>query len=183
MTQLSDTDLVKQAQQGNVHAVGDLFDRYQPRIYKYVRMRVYDHHKAQDLTGEIFLLMIKNLPGYRDIGIPFSAWLYRIAHNLVINHYQKEQVTQQVSLVHAENSHPHTATLAVMFEQQLEIEGLLQALEKLDDIQREVIILRFLADLSLKEVAQTLDKTVAAIKAIQHRGLLALKMAFDYESV
>lgn len=183
MTQLSDTDLVKHAQQGNVHAVGDLFDRYQPRIYKYVRMRVYDHHKAQDLTGEIFLLMIKNLPGYRDIGIPFSAWLYRIAHNLVINHYQKEQVTRQVSLVHAENSHPHTATLAVMVEQQLEIEGLLQALEKLEDIQREVIILRFLADLSLKEVAQTLDKTVATIKAIQHRGLLALKMAFEYESV
>lgn len=183
MTPLSDSDLVKHAQNGNAHAVGELYDRYQPRIYKYVRARIYDHHKAQDVTGEIFLSMVKNLPAYRDIGVPFAAWLYRIAHNLVINHYRKEKIGRLVPLTHAENAHSHAGPLAAVVEQQIELEGLLQALEKLDDVQREVIILRFLVDLSIKEVAQTLDKTVAAVKAIQHRGLLALKIALNYEGV
>ena len=179
MTDISDTILVKDAQDGNVHAVGALYDRYQPRIYKYVRTRVYDHHRAQDLTGEVFLLMIKNLSSYRDMGVPFSAWLYRIAHNLLINHFHKENRAEWVPISHAENSHHRISNPSLVLEQQLELEWLLQALEKLDEIQREVIILRFLADLSLKEVAHVLNKTVSAVKAIQHRGLLALKIALS----
>ena len=181
MTDQSDVTLVNEAQKGNVNAVGDLYDRYQPRIYKYVRARIHDHHKAQDLTGEVFLLMIKNLSTYRDMGVPFSAWLYRIAHNLLINHFQKETRAELVPISFAENSNHRVSNPSFVLEQQLEIEGLLQALEKLEDIQREVIILRFLADLSLKEVSHIVDKTVAAVKAIQHRGLLALKITLDGE--
>lgn len=181
MTDSNDTTLVNEAQNGNINAVGKLYDRYQPRIYKYIRARVYDHHKAQDLTGEVFLLMIKHLPGYREMGVPFSAWLYRIAHNLLVNHIQKETQTEWVPISFAENHHHHSGNPSVVVEQQLALEGLFHALKKLEDVQREVIILRFLADLSLKEVAHIVDKTVAAVKAIQHRGLLALKNALDSE--
>jgi len=181
MTDISDADLVKAAQDGDVSAVGDLYDRFQPRIYKYVRARVYDHHEAQDLTGEVFLLMVKNLSSYRVMGVPFSAWLYRIAHNLLVNHFQKENRTELVPIVFAENSHHRIGNPEVVLEHKFEMEWLLKGLEILENSQREVIILRFLAGLSLNEVAHILDKTVAAVKAIQHRGLLALKTALKYE--
>lgn len=183
MTDLNDTTLVDQAHNGNIKAIGDLYDRYQPRIYKYIRARVYDHHKAQDLTGEVFLLMVKNLPTYQDVGVPFSAWLYRIAHNLLVNHIKKENRTELLPISYANNNNHHVGNPTDVLERQMTIESLVMALDKLEDIQREVIILRFIANLPIKEVAQIVDKTVAAVKALQHRGLLALKNNMDIKAI
>ena len=177
MPELSDEQLVRQAQNGNVAAVGELYDRHHMRIFRFVRSKVYHTQLAQDLTGEIFLRMVSALPGYRPQGVPFTAWLYRIARNHVINHGQKEQHRKQLPLTYANHiPHPNNNP-ATIVEQQLALERVLAGLAQLDEDQREVLTLRLIAGLSLKEVADALDKTVAAVKTLQYRGTRALRLA------
>lgn len=174
MTELSDANIVELAQSGDLEAVGNLYDRYWLRIFNYVRAKVYDNHLAEDLTGEVFLRMVEHLPKYRTMeGVPFSAWLFRIAHNLIITHHRKEIAFQQVPMDYM-NNQTHQDGPALMVESNLERTRLLQGLAKLDETQREVIILRFLVGMSLKEAAESLNKTVGAIKTLQRRGILAL---------
>lgn len=181
MQELDDLELVKQAQMGNIAAVGELYDRYQPRIFRYIRFRVSTLQAAQDLTGELFLQMVNHLPDFRPMGVPFSAWLYRIAHNLVIKQSQREDQQVAVPLVYANNMSRNHDNPAYLVEEQLEKERLAHGLEKIDKNQREVIILRFIVGLSLKETAQMLEKTVAAVKTLQHRGILALQVALTHD--
>jgi RNA polymerase sigma-70 factor, ECF subfamily len=177
LQQLDDQTLVMSAQNGNTQAVGELYDRHQERIFRYVRSRVYDHQLAQDLTGDIFVRMVTNLKQYEESGYPFTAWLYRIARNLIVDHHRKEDRYMSVPIEQVYHVSTTDYEPAVAVEQQLSRERLHLALEKIDETQREVIRLRFLAGLSLQEVADTLGKTVGAIKAQQYRGLLALRVA------
>jgi RNA polymerase sigma-70 factor, ECF subfamily len=177
MHDFSDAELVERAQSGDPEAIGLLYDRHHTRIFRYVRARIFDTHLAQDLTGEVFLQMVAHLADYRVTAVPFSAWLYRIAHNHVVNHIgRKENQFQHLPLVYAGNLSRKEENPARLVEEQMVLEAVQQALERIDEIQREVIILRFWLGYSLKEVADMLDKTVAAVKAHQHRGLLALEM-------
>jgi RNA polymerase sigma-70 factor (ECF subfamily) len=178
MHDLSDAELVERAQNGAPEAVGLLYDRHHTRIFRYLRARIYDTHLAQDLTGEVFLQMVAHLPDYRSTGVPFSAWLYRIAHNHLVNHIgRKENQYQHVPLVWVGSLGHKDDNPAQVVERQLALEEVQQALERIDETQREVIILRFWLGYSLKEVAALLDKTVAAVKSQQYRGLLALEVA------
>lgn len=179
MPDSSDADLVKRAQGGDVDAIGELYDRHHADIFRYVWSRVHDNRSAEDLTGEVFTRMVINLPRYRLRGLPFRAWLYRIARNLVVDHYRKEGGHDQVPLYHAEGMSGEGDRPDSMAEHHLTLERVQRALTSLDPSQREVVILRFLAGLSLREVAQTLDKTVAAVKSLQHRGLTALRVALE----
>ena len=181
MQELDDMELVERAQSGNIAAVGELYDRHRPQIFRYIRFRVANVQVAQDLTGEVFLRMVDHLPKFQPRGVPFSAWLYRIARNLIIKQGQKESKQPIVSLEYANNVGQNSNNPALVVERQLEMEWVLQGLERIDEIQREVIILRFIVGLSLKETAQVLEKTVAAVKTWQHRGILALQTALAYE--
>lgn len=172
-----DADLVKRAQGGNVNAFGELYDRHHRRIFRYVWGRVRDEGLAEDLTGEVFARMVASLPGYRLTGVPFRVWLYRIAHNLVVDHYRKEGRYTFVPLYHAEGLSMEKSDPVSIVERQLTVEQVRGALEKIDPSQQEVVVLRFLAGLSLKEVSLILNKTVAAVKSLQHRGLTALRVA------
>jgi RNA polymerase sigma-70 factor, ECF subfamily len=177
LQQLDDQALVISAQNGNSQAVGELYDRHQERIFRYVRSRVYDHQLAQDLTGEIFTRMVTNLNQFENNGYPFTAWLYRIARNLIIDHHRKKDRYMNVPIEEVYHVGTTDYEPAATVEKQLRAERLHQALETIDETQQEVIRLRFLAGLSLQEVADTLDKTVGAIKAQQYRGLMALRVA------
>ena len=176
-----DATLVKRAQEGDVNAVAELYDRFQPAIFRYVRARIYDHQLAQEVTGDVFLRMVEGLPGYRVMNVPFLAWLYRIAHNQVVNHIRKEtsqplEPLDAAALLAQTDSNP-----TIMVEQKLELQRILRALERIDAQQREVIILRFLVEMPLQDVAEALGKTVAAVKTLQHRGTLALQVALKWE--
>jgi RNA polymerase sigma-70 factor (ECF subfamily) len=175
----SDVDLVKRAQGGDVEAVGELYDRHHTRIFRYLWSRLRDPHVAEDLTGEVFARMVKDLPGYRPRGIPFQAWLYRIAHNLAVDHQRVQGRHPLVSLDDAEDVRAEGQDPAAKVERQLTVERVESALEALDPIQRDVVVLRFLVGLSLREVAAALTKSVAAVKSLQHRGLVALRVALD----
>jgi len=177
----NDTDLVVQAQGGDVDAVGQLYDRYHERIFRYVWSRTSDRQLAEDLTGETFARMVSHLHRYRPQGVPFAAWLYRIARNLIVDHHRREAGRISVPLAHAEGRNEETDDMAAMVERNLSVERVRQALAGLDLTQREVIELRFLARMSLQEVAQVLGRSVAAVKSLQHRGLAALRLALQHE--
>lgn len=173
----SDAELVRRAQGGEVSAVGELYDRHHESIFRYVLVRVQDRGLAEDLTGEVFARMVSDLPGYRLRGAPFRAWLYRIAHSRVVDHYRKQKGRLPVSLDNAEGLSDPADNPASTVERKLTLERVQRALSGLDPSQREVVVLRFLVGLSLQEVAQTLGKTLAAVKSLQHRGLKALRVA------
>ncbi len=177
----SDEQLVQQIQTGSSEAMSILYRRHRPAILRYVQARIYPHdlQQAQDITGEIFLRMVAYLPQYQITGAPFTAWLFRIAHNIVITYRQQESRLSLAPISDADNhSHPQDNP-ARLVENKLEMDWIWQGLQELDESQREVIVLRFLIGLSLKEVAHVLDKHVGTIKTLQHRGILALRIVLQ----
>lgn len=177
MEEASDVELVEQAKTGQQQAIATLYRRHHTSIFRYSLAKLHDYQLAQDVTGEIFLRMVSHLPGYEITGAPFTAWLFRIAHNHIISVSQKETRYQQIGLDEAELTIRRQDNPALLVEQQLELEWLLAGLNLIDDSQREVVILRFLIGLSLKEVALVLDRSVGSVKTLQHRGVMALRVA------
>src|SRR5574341_188145 len=175
----SDQELVLRAQSGDVEAVGELYDRHNGDIYRYVLARSGDPQLAEDLTGEVFMRMLTRLHRFRlRQNTPFRAWLYEISRNLLIDYYRKEKVISE--LHQAEDAPADIGDVAGSVERALTLEKIHHMLAQLDQAQAEVLTLRFIAGLSLKEVAHTLDKSTAAVKALQHRGLSALRGALEY---
>jgi RNA polymerase sigma-70 factor (ECF subfamily) len=166
-----------------VDAIEALYDRHRPSIFRYVWARVGDRHTAEDLTGDVFVRMVTALPNYRTTGQPFRAWLYRIAHNLLVDHYRRENKRAAVSLDTIEERDAGGDDPVAVTERKLDAERVQHALSSLDPPHREVVLLRFVCGLSLQEVAQILGKTEGAIKSLQHRSLTALRQALTQEQV
>lgn len=156
-------------------AVCELYDRYNKPIFRYLWARVSDRQLAEDLTGEVFARMVAGLPRYKIAGGTFQAWLYRIAHNLLIDQYRKEHGKNEISLDDVEFIGMHTDDPEQITEQAIFIERAMVCLQKLDSNQQEILVLRFISGLSLQEVATTLGKTVGAVKIAQHRALKELR--------
>jgi RNA polymerase sigma-70 factor (ECF subfamily) len=167
---------VWRAQLGNLSAVRDLYLEHHEHIYRFIWSRVHDPSQADDLTGEVFLRMVSALHSYQDRAIPFRAWLFRIARNLVIDWFRENCRHPSVSLEDAAGMLSAGESPEERLEQTMSLEQVLQALERIEPAQREVVELRFLAGLSLKEAALAINTTVAAVKALQHRGLETLKL-------
>jgi RNA polymerase sigma-70 factor (ECF subfamily) len=179
MTDAIDPETVTLAQRGDVQAVGKLYDQHHEALFRYIWARVGETQLAEDLTGDVFVRMLDALPHYRPSGVPFRAWLYRIARNLLVDHYRKAHIRSAEPLQESAKGAESHDEPGLLFEQKLSVERLHQVLAELDEAQREVVSLRFLAELSLQETAATLEKTEAAIKALQHRGLAALRLALN----
>lgn len=154
--------LVRRAQNGSVSAIRKIYLSYHQQIFRFVWSRVYDPDLAEDLTGEVFVRMLKNLSRYEDRSLPFRAWLYGIARNLVIDHHRKKNSRMTRSLKDITGESIEGESLEERTEQSLKFEQVRQMLEKIDSDEREVVELRFLAGLSLKETALATNKTVAA---------------------
>ncbi len=168
---------VGRAQRGEVDAVGALYDQHREAVFRYVRSRVGDLHTADDLTGEVFKRMLIGLPRYRPTGLPFRAWLFRIARNLLIDHYRRESRVDLRPLDEAEQAGVAAPDPAPLVERQAALDQVYAALAELDPLQREVLTLRFLSGLSLRETAQALGRTEDSIKALQRRGLAGLRLS------
>lgn len=183
MSELDDLELVKRAQAGSLAAVGELYDRHHANIFRYLYYKTADFQTAQDLTGELFLRMVNHLDSFEPRGVPFAAWLYRIARNLMLKEAQKGGRQPLVSLDTVETLHSQNGegNPAKIMERNQQSEWLRAGLNSINERQREVIVLRFIAGLSLKETAGVLDRTVGAVKTLQHRGILALKVALKTE--
>ena len=177
MPNLSSPELIASAQGGNEEAIGALYDAHCQAVFRYFKARLGDQQTAEDLTGEVFRRMLTALPQYRIIDLPFRAWLFRIAHNLLVDHYRRESSHTMVPLKEAENAREEEVDPASVVEQKLTMEHAYQALSDLETSQRDVLALRFLSGLSLKETALAVGRTEDAIKALQKRGLIALRLS------
>jgi RNA polymerase sigma-70 factor, ECF subfamily len=170
-------ELVLLAQKGNMAALAALYDQHYGLIFRYLRAHLGDRHAVEDLTGDVFQRMLAGLAGYRAQGVPFRAWLFRIAHNLLIDHYRR---AGRAVVVEWDDSLPAVDTgadPASRVEQTLAIEKVYRALAGLDAHQREAVTLRFIGELSVRETALALGKSEHAVKALQRRGLAALRLA------
>ena len=165
-------DLIGRAQQGDKPAIGELYRLHVDVIYRYVWGRVRDDNLAEDLTAQVFLKALEGLPTYKPTGKPFLAWLYRIAYARVVDHWRKQERRVEVPL---EDTLPaREPRPGELLEAEADWGTAIDLVAQLTDDQQDVIILRFIGEMSMAEVAETLGKTVGATKAIQYRALATL---------
>ena len=179
MHRQDEEQLIQRAQQGDLAAVSELYRLHVDRIYQYVRYRIGDDQTAEDITAEVFLRAIEGLRAYTDQGAPFIAWLYRIAHARVVDHWRSLKRRQTAPLDDPLLQDGLLVTDEAIEADVLQQRSLWSALRQLTDDQQNVIILKFVQGLSNAEIAQLLGKTEGAIKALQRRALESLLRLLD----
>lgn len=170
--------LIQKAQEGDGEAFGALYDYYLPKIYRFVLLKVGRREDAEDLTHQVFLSAWEHVRRYEHRGFPFSSWLYRIAGNAVIDHYRTDRHHQDIDTV-PEETFAETDTTGETIDTAISAHHVRAALLKLEPDQQSVLIMRFIDDLSSKEIAEALGKTEGAVRVIQHRALKQLKKLSD----
>jgi RNA polymerase sigma-70 factor (ECF subfamily) len=175
----SDRNLLERAKRCDEAALGELYDQYAPRIYAYVYRRVQDAHLAEDLTGDVFVRVLQAIQSERFWETSFPGWLYRIAHNLVVDYYRRQPAVNDLML--DEQLAMVKDDPALMVARRLSDRQLAVALRHLTPEQQEVLALRFGEGMSAREVAEVTERTVGAIEALQHRGLASLRRMMDKE--
>jgi RNA polymerase sigma-70 factor (ECF subfamily) len=168
-----DTPLVLRAIQRDHDAFGELYDRHVVRVYRHIYYMVGNAAEAEDLTAQTFLRAWEAIERYQVRGAPFVSWLLRIAHNLGVSHLRARRETSQVHEGILDDKWRRDPEAA--FEQTADEALVREAILKLREEQRQVIILRFIEDLDYREVAEIIGKSVAAIRVIQHRALNSLR--------
>ena len=170
----SDLDLVKRVKK-DPPAFGLVYERYVTRIYNYVYYRVGNHHEAEDLTSRVFQRALTHIKDYSDRGVPFSAWLYRIAHNLVANWHRDHARRQDLALEDVTLVGEAIEMPEWVAETNEQRRWLLAAIRHLPEERQELLILKFVEQLSNAEVGQIMGRTEGAIKSLYHRTLIALR--------
>jgi RNA polymerase sigma-70 factor, ECF subfamily len=168
----SDHALIQRAQQHDADAVAELYHRYSGQIYRFCLFRVGDEASAQDLAEDVFLNMVEALPKYVDRGLPFGAWLFRIAHRRVVDHYRRKGRHPMDQLRESlPDSQPGPEVVAAQHSETLRLN---QAMAQLSYDYRLVLQLRFVEGFDLDQAALTMQKSVGATKIMQHRALRQL---------
>ncbi len=173
-----DADLVRAAQAGDVACFGQLYERYFDKVYSYLSFKLGNAAEAEDLAEQVFLKALESLGGYRWTGVPFQAWLFRIAHNLLVDYLRRRSKRASEPLDEALPDRRREADPEALLAEKLTRQGLIEAVERLTELQRQVIALKFAGGLSNAEVAAILGKTEGAVKALQHAALQALQRQF-----
>lgn len=171
---LEDVNLT-QAIQGDHEAFGQLYEQYVERIFNYVYYRTGNPHDAEDLTAKVFFRAMRRIPDYEERGLPISAWLYRIAHNLVANWHRDRGRRPEISLDEGFASIPHSEHPEVTLLHIEEQNDLLRIIQKLPPERQQLIILKFVEHLSNAEIGQIMGRTEGAVKSLYHRTLLSLR--------
>ena len=164
--------LVRRAQHRDQEAFAQLYEEHFDKIYRYVTLKIGNETEAEDMTQQVFLNALQSISSFKWKGVPFSAWLFRIAHNQVVDYLRSKKRTT-VPLDESPASNDNNPQLVV--EQKLDIEQLLLATKQLTEAQREVISLRFAGELSIAQVAKAMGKSQGAVKALQHSAIVALR--------
>jgi RNA polymerase sigma-70 factor (ECF subfamily) len=159
-------------------AFGELYERYVDRIYNYVYYRTGNVADAEDLTARIFMRAMKHIPRFEDKGVPFSAWLYRIAHNLVANFHRDRSRRKILAL--DDIVHWHVSGEDPEMETQIleDKEALLHAIRRLPADRQELLILKFVERLPNADIGAIMGRSEGAIKSLYHRTLLSLRKEF-----
>lgn len=164
--------LVARACRGDKEAYGDLYELFLDELYRYIFYRINNEVEAEDLTEIVFLKAWEGLPGYRG-DVPFKAWIYRIAHNSVVDYYRRRGRTtpldEEAYLVE-ENDQPEQQAISQESSSQL-----VRAISKLSPLHQDVLILRFVNGYGAAETADIMEKSAGTVRVLQHRALKALR--------
>lgn len=173
-----DERLLQRVQDYDPDALGEVYDRYAIRIYNYIYYRLGDPSLAEDLTGTVFAKMLEAIQTSKAWNVSFSGWLYRIAHNLVVDHFRRSQ--QNTATVDEQAQSGELDPLRAV-ERRLESDRLRRAIAQLTAEQGLVITLKFADELSNAEVAKLMGKTEGAIKSLQFRAIASLRRILEAE--
>ena len=166
---------VDRARNGDQSALADLYDWYMPRIYRYAMARLGNPAEAEDLTEEVFLKMLGAIGDFRWKDVPFSSWIFRIAHNQLASHFRRSAQRGGPTSELSEDMVDWRDGPAAAVEQSVTLEEVRRATESLPDAQRDVIELRFAVGLSITETAKALGKREGNVKALQHKAVAKLQ--------
>lgn len=169
----NEATLVRMAQQGDREMFARLYEAYNSRIYRYVYFRVPDEPLAEDLTSQVFLKVWEKLGTYQVGQSPFMAWIYRIAHNTVIDYYRTRKAAVSMEDVR-EVELCHYDDIEEKLDNQLQSQELRAAMAGLTKEQQQVLLLKFVAGMSTTEIAKKMRKQEGAVRALQMRGLQGL---------
>jgi RNA polymerase sigma-70 factor (ECF subfamily) len=173
----NEQELITQAQRGDEGAVTLLYETHVDAIFEYVRYRVDSKSTAEDLTSEVFLRMVRGLAGYHDRGVPFRAWLFRIAANLVVDHYRQHNEGSDAPLLDDyESDEVDPFDRLAQSEDQLRLH---RAIRSLPEAYQNLLLLRFVENLSHTEIAKVMNKSAESLRSMQHRALKALAGQFE----
>ena len=177
----SERRLLERAKSYDVNALAEIYDHYEARIYSYIYHRVGSQPVAQDLTSQVFLRVREAIQYQRAWESSFSGWLYRIAHNLVVDHYRRRDRDTQVPIDDLPMLPSHSESPELAAERALTAANLRGAINRLTEEQAQVVTLRFLEGLSITEVAEAMGKTEGAIKAMQYRAVSSLRRLLEFQ--
>lgn len=170
--------LVRRAQDGDQEAFARLYEDHFDRIYRYIVIRIGRETEAEDMTQQVFLNAFKALPSFKWKGAPFTSWLFRIAHNQVVDYLRKKakqatvRLDESLATLVSKDAGPEAIA-----EHSLDVEQLFLATRRLTEAQREVISLRFTSEFSTAEIAAIMGRSQGAVKALQHSAIVALRKA------
>lgn len=170
-----DQDQLIQQAKTDPEAFGQLYELHVEKIYNYIYYRIGNREDAEDLTARVFYRALNHIPHYKNKGVPFAAWLYRIAHNLVANWYrdQKRRPTVPLDSLNLQgNNHENPHRVAELAN---EHEILLAAIQKLPSLRQELLTLKYVERMSNAEIGKMMGRSEGAIKSLYHRTLVALK--------
>jgi RNA polymerase sigma-70 factor (ECF subfamily) len=170
-----DDQLLAAAKNGEVEAFGELYERYARSIFRYLYAHTQDRMEAEDLTEEVFMRVWKTLPGYQERGVPFGAFLYQIARNLKVDYYRRSKFIHEEYDLDGEYSKDPAPDPSTVVHNNLAHQELLRIMGKLREDYRDVLVLRFLSGFSPEETAQLMDRSVGAVRVLQHRALAAMR--------
>lgn len=175
LSALPEDEVIVRASQGSEDAFTLLYERYVNRIYNYIYYRTGNPAEAEDLTSRVFHRALAHINHYSNRGVPFSAWLYRIAHNLVANWHRDNSRRNEVPLedqtgLSHKGEHPEHALVTTE-----EMENLLKMIRKQPSDRQQLLILKFVEGMSNADIAVIMRRSEGAIKSLYHRTLLALR--------
>jgi RNA polymerase sigma factor (sigma-70 family) len=176
-TNLETENLVTQAISGDVEAFGELYTNHVTKIYRYVYYNVHDKEHAEDITQEVFLKAWKAIGSCRGKEKTFSSWLYRIAHNLIVDKLRKSQKQSSREAELPESIRDTSDRMEISLEQR----DLLKVIDVLSPNQRQVIVMKFIEEMDNREIAETMGKSTGAIRILQMRALETLRKTLGKE--
>jgi RNA polymerase sigma-70 factor, ECF subfamily len=175
---VTDTELLFRAQDGNAEAFGELYERHAQSVFRFLYSHLSNRLDAEDLTGEVFLRAWRSLPKFREQGVPFVAYLLRVARNALIDFYRRTRNVQEDDIEETVIV-DHTTGPAEAVGTQLESRELRQTMQRLNDDYRLVLTLRFISELSVEETAAVMGKSDGAVRVLQHRALATLRKLLE----
>ena len=175
LKKLDDSELVDLAKTGDKDAFGELYERYVEKIYNYIYYRTGNHHDAEDISARVFFRAMAHIETYTERGVPFQAWLYRIAHNLVANWHRDKGRRKIIPLDEFIASSLKSESPDRQAEENEERETLLAAIRRLPEERQQLLVLKFVEHLSNAEIGDIMGRTEGAVKSLYHRTLTALR--------